>query len=100
MTHRRRYAVAASRETVIDLLALDGMNPRAVQFQLDGIRDQVALLPGAVDNGQLSALSRAVLRCHTSLATETPEGLDTPALLALRDRIGALSDQLTDCYLR
>ena len=35
MTHRRRYAVATNRETVVDLLALDALNPRSVLYQLD-----------------------------------------------------------------
>jgi uncharacterized circularly permuted ATP-grasp superfamily protein/uncharacterized alpha-E superfamily protein len=100
LTHRRRYAVQTSRETVVDLLALDGRNPRSIQFQLDGIRDQVALLPGAVQAGQLSALSRAVLRAHTELATELPETMTTKRLAEMRGRIAALSDLLTETYLR
>ncbi|MCK7475077.1 MAG: alpha-E domain-containing protein [Rhodopseudomonas palustris] len=47
MTHRRRFAVTTSRETVVDLLALDAMNPRSILFQLDGIHRQVGFLPGA-----------------------------------------------------
>jgi uncharacterized circularly permuted ATP-grasp superfamily protein/uncharacterized alpha-E superfamily protein len=100
MTHRRRFAVESTRETVIDLLALDGMNPRAIRFQLDGIRDQVALLPGAVEAGQPSALSRAVLKTHTHLAVEEPETLTTTALWALHAQICGLSDLLSDVYLR
>lgn len=100
MSHRRRYTVSTTRETVIDLLALDSRNPRAIQFQLDGIRDQVALLPRAQVAGQLSDLSRAVLRCHTNLATERAERLDTDALWRLRSEIWGISDLLTETYLR
>ncbi|NUB44829.1 circularly permuted type 2 ATP-grasp protein [Fertoebacter nigrum] len=100
MSHRRRFAVSSTRETVIDLLALDGSNPRAVMFQLDGIRAQVALLPGATQAGQLSDLSRAVLRAHTALATERPETLDSAAIWELRSTVWGLSDLLTETYLR
>jgi hypothetical protein len=41
-----------------------------------------------------------VLRCHTALATERPEALDTPALWAIHGQIAGLSDLLTETYLR
>jgi uncharacterized circularly permuted ATP-grasp superfamily protein/uncharacterized alpha-E superfamily protein len=100
LSHRRRYAVQTSRETVIDLLALDGRNPRAIQFQMDGIRDQTVFLPGANQEGQLSDLSRAVLRAHTALATDQPETVTTARLVDLRAEIAALSDLLSHSYLR
>jgi uncharacterized circularly permuted ATP-grasp superfamily protein/uncharacterized alpha-E superfamily protein len=100
MTHRRRYAVATNRETVVDLLALDAMNPRAVLYQLAEVRSHVAVLPGAEVNGQMSPLSRAVLQAHVGLAVATPEALDGPALAALGAEIAALSDLIAAAYLR
>lgn len=100
MTHRRRFSVATTRPTVVDLLALDPMNPRAILFQLDGIRDQVALLPDAVRDDHMSDLSRAVLRCHTGLVTQRPETLGSADLWALYGRIAGLSDLLSQTYLR
>ena len=99
MTHRRRYAVSTSRETVVDLLALDAMNPRAVLYQLGEIRSHVGYLPRASLHGQMSPLSRAVLRVHTDLAVQSPETLDTAALRAIRGEIGALSGLLSAAYL-
>lgn len=100
MSHRRRFTVATSRETAIDMLALDGMNPRSIRYQLDGIWEEVGHLPGASDFGQLSDLARAALRCRTEIATERAETLTTEALWSLRDRIAALSDLLAEAYLR
>jgi len=100
MTHRRRYAVSTNRETVVDLLALDGLNPRSVLYQLTEVRTHVAHLPGAEVNGQMNELSRAVLRTHTALAVRTPDGLDSGALEALGGEIAALSDLIYDTYLR
>ncbi|WP_323041442.1 circularly permuted type 2 ATP-grasp protein [Gemmobacter sp.] len=100
LTHRRRFTMATSRETVIDLLALDPMNPRSIRHQLDGMMAQVQMLPGAADHGQLSDLGRAMLRCQTEVATETPETLTTEVLQDLRGRIAELSDLVTGAYLR
>ncbi len=100
MSHRRRYAVETNRATVVDLLALDAMNPRSVLYQLTEVKNHVAMLPGATTNGQMSTLSRAILRVHTELAIMTPDTLDCETLGALRDEISMLSDLIYDTYLR
>lgn len=99
MTHRRRYAVETNRNTVIDLLALDGRNPRSVRYQLDALRRENALLPKAEVNGQLSEVSRIVLQLQTDLATMAPADLDTARLSELRAGIAEISDGLTSLYL-
>jgi uncharacterized alpha-E superfamily protein len=99
MTHRRRYPVAASRDTVVDLLALDPLNPRSIAFHIDEIRDQVSLLPGADVNGQLSELSRAVLRVQSELSVNTPQSLDQSKLVELRQAIGLLTNDLHAQFL-
>ena len=98
MTHRRRFAVSTSRDTVIDLLGLDPLNPRSVRRQIDGLREEIDHLPLANDQGALSPLARAVLRLHADLATADPGSLSTRRLWSLRGRIAALSDQLTKAY--
>ena len=100
MSHRRRYAVTTSRETVVDLLALDTLNPRSVLYHLTEIRDHVAFLPDATVNGQMSPLSRAVLQAHTGLSVETPATLDGDMLHAFAREIEALSTLVSDTYLR
>ena len=100
LTHRRRFSVTSSRATVIDLLALDPMNPRSVRHQIDGMTEQVQTLPGAAIHGQLSDLGRAMLRCQTDIATATPESLSSGDLTRMRGDIAGLSDLLTEAYLR
>lgn len=100
MSHRRRYAVATSRETVVDLLALDAMNPRSIIYHLTELREQTGLLPGGEGNGARSPLARAVLQLHAGLAVKTPEELSSQDLLACRGDLGRLSDLLSDAYLR
>ncbi|MBX3531818.1 MAG: circularly permuted type 2 ATP-grasp protein [Rhizobiaceae bacterium] len=99
MTHRRRYSVTTSRGTVIDLLALDESNPRAILYQLTEIRDQLALLPGAGQRGQLSPLQRLILELHTAMSLHTPETVDAALLGDLRGKLAELSDLLSDTYL-
>lgn len=98
MTHRRRFALAASRPAVIDLLALDPLNPRSLRHQIDGLREEIDLLPAANDHGALSPLACTVLRLHADLATQDPATLTTRRLWALRSRIGHISDQITAAY--
>lgn len=98
MTHRRSFAVSTTRATVIDLLALDPLNPRSLRRQIDGMREEIDHLPRANEHGALSPLARAALRLHADLATQPPEALTTARLWALRRRIGHVSDLLTRAY--
>ena len=91
-------SASSPRDTVVDLLGLDPMNPRSVRHQIDGLRVQIAMLPEAEENGILSALSAAALLAQAELATATPDRLSTEALWALRGRIAKLSDLLTGEY--
>lgn len=98
MTHRRRFAVSTNRVTVIDLLALDPLNPRSLRRQIDGLREEIDHLPLANDHGALSPLARAVLKLHADLATQDPENLSSRRLWALRGRVARVSDLLTQAY--
>ncbi|MCR8725406.1 circularly permuted type 2 ATP-grasp protein [Frigidibacter sp. ROC022] len=99
MTHKRRFSVETNRNTVIDLLALDSLNPRSVLFQLSEVKDQIAMLPNSVIQGEMSPLSRQVLQLHTDLAVLTPDQVTPRRLLRMRVRLAELSDGLTAAYL-
>lgn len=100
LSHRRLYAVATTRPTVIDLLACDANNPRSIHYHLAEIDSQVGFLPGAKEGKQLSTLASATLKMHADLAVKKPEQLDSNALLQIRSELGGLSDLLTSTYLR
>jgi uncharacterized alpha-E superfamily protein len=100
MSHRRRYAVTTTRGTVVDLLALDTMNPRSILYHLTEVRDHIDLLPHARVNGQMSPLARATLETHTGLTVRTPETVDAAALGALIVELEMLSELLSQTYLR
>ncbi len=97
MVHRQRYAVVTSRETVIDLLALDGQNPRSILFHLDVIAKYVADLSGG--HGQRSAIERQVLAAQTSVALHAAQTLDSKTLVKIHADILGLSNALNVAFL-
>ncbi|MBK8840403.1 MAG: circularly permuted type 2 ATP-grasp protein [Hyphomonadaceae bacterium] len=100
LSHRRLYAVATSRSTVVDLLACDANNPRSIHYHLAEIESQVGYLPGAREGAHMSALASASLKLRADLAVAAPEALDPEALMLVRSKLALLSDLLTSTYLR
>lgn len=99
MTHRRRFLVGASRATVIDLLALDEANPRAILHHLAEIRDQQARIAATVGETGPTPLSRLLLEVHAGLAVATPDGVDIALLERTAARAAEISDLLSAAYL-
>ncbi len=98
MTHRRQYNVRSGRRTVVDLLALDPLNPRSVLFQLERLKSEIDLLPGKGVPGHLSPAAKEVLRLHTSLAIREPAEMTPEVLDALAWEIGGLYETLARTY--
>ena len=98
MTHRRQYAAQSGRRTVIDLLALDALNPRSVLFQLERLKEEIGLLPGAGGGGTLSAAGKEIMRLHTALAIREAPELDPDALHDLAGEIAGLYSILAKAY--
>ncbi|HEY0275042.1 MAG TPA: circularly permuted type 2 ATP-grasp protein [Paenirhodobacter sp.] len=100
ITHQRRYSVETSRNTVVDLLALDADNPRAILFQIQRIRLLVADLPNARVNGRMAAISRAILPIEAEFSVKNPADIDTERLITLRSELAHISDLVGATYLR
>jgi uncharacterized alpha-E superfamily protein len=100
ISHRRRYAVATNRETVMDLLALDPLNPRSVLHQLERIEEHLGWLPDAGPHRQMTKLQRAARAAHTAVAIETPQSLTTDRLWEAQANIGRIAEILDARYLR
>jgi uncharacterized circularly permuted ATP-grasp superfamily protein/uncharacterized alpha-E superfamily protein len=98
MIHRQRYSVFTSRESVIDLLALDESNPRSVHFHLNVIRKRVDALTNA-PSGQMTEFQRSVLAAQSGLALQSVETLDASALQALHGQILNLSMALNSAFM-
>jgi uncharacterized circularly permuted ATP-grasp superfamily protein/uncharacterized alpha-E superfamily protein len=99
MTHRRLYSVTTTRQSVLELLALDARNPRSILYHLKEIDDQAGRLPRKAPPGHMSELSRAVLRAHTDLAVTNVTEMDAKALRAIADALFRISDLLSTLYL-
>ncbi|MCE5972801.1 circularly permuted type 2 ATP-grasp protein [Sinirhodobacter sp. WL0062] len=100
ITHQRRYRIETTRCTAVDLLALDGDNPRAILFQIERIRRLASELPHASDNGRLAELSRAIVPIEAALSVATPTEITSAKLDELRAGFSQISDLLTSAYLR
>ncbi|WP_261384847.1 circularly permuted type 2 ATP-grasp protein [Vannielia litorea] len=100
MTHRQRFPIEASRGTVVDLLALDPNNPRAVVFQLSEMRELSRMMPGSTAPGRPSALTRAIMPTETRLQTTDPGILGCKAFVELRAELANISNLLSTLYLR
>lgn len=97
LTHRRQFNVNAGRHTVIDLLALDPLNPRSLIFQLDRLKDEIALLPGT-EGAHLSMAAKEVLNLHTRLSIGDARAMDSPQFNEFVAGLGSLSDALSRSY--
>lgn len=98
MSHRRRYSVSAGTQSAVDLLVLDPLNPRSVIFQLAELRAQIDVLPGGIEDGQLSPAARAALQLHTDLMVAEPQQLTPERLETLAADIGILASLVAAAY--
>jgi uncharacterized circularly permuted ATP-grasp superfamily protein/uncharacterized alpha-E superfamily protein len=98
MSHRRRYSVSAGPQSAIDLLALDPLNPRSVIFQITELRTQIEMLPGGIEDGQLSAAAKMALQIETDLRIAEPADMTPDRLDALAADIGILAGLVAAAY--
>jgi uncharacterized alpha-E superfamily protein len=98
MTHRRQYSVYSGRLSVLDLLALDPLNPRSIIFQLDALKTEFGLLPPRDTNTHMPLFSKEVLRLHTELAIMEAHELTSEKLETIAFELGNLSNMISDTY--
>jgi uncharacterized circularly permuted ATP-grasp superfamily protein/uncharacterized alpha-E superfamily protein len=99
ISHRTLLSITASRESVMDMLALDNQNPRSIRYHVSHARMHIAKLPGAGEGHPLSDLSRKVLELETDLAVRRAKDLTPKQLLRLRGEVWNLSDLITNTHL-
>lgn len=99
VSHRARFSIIATNESVLDLLALDLRNPRAIRYHISRIRDHVADLPGHPPGHSLNELARRILILETELATRHAEGMTPDMLIEMRRSVWDLSDVITATHL-
>jgi uncharacterized circularly permuted ATP-grasp superfamily protein/uncharacterized alpha-E superfamily protein len=97
MTHRRQYTVRSGRRTVVDLLALDPLNPRSVLFQLERLKYEIDHLPNAGGHG-LSEPAKEIWRLHAGLATREAAELSPEVLEQIAWDVGGLYEKISQAY--
>lgn len=98
MTHRRQYSVSSGRLTVVDLLALDPMNPRSVMFQVDSLQTEIEALPKPQGGTNRSPAEKLVMTLRTSLAVMEPQEATPKALEKVAGDLSALYLRLARAY--
>ncbi|AZO22023.1 MULTISPECIES: circularly permuted type 2 ATP-grasp protein [unclassified Mesorhizobium] len=98
MTHRRQYPVQAGRRTVIDLLALDPLNPRSILFQLERLKAEIGMLPSVGGEGHMSPAAKEILQLNTATAVMEPSDMTARVLDELANQIGDLYNSLAKAY--
>lgn len=100
MVHRQRYAVFTSRESVIDLLALDKTNPRSIRFHLNVVRKRVADLGAGPAAEQAQGFAAQVVALQAALTAQSVYSLDSAALRDLYAQILGLSPALHATFMQ
>ncbi|MCB1326785.1 MAG: circularly permuted type 2 ATP-grasp protein [Leptospiraceae bacterium] len=109
MTYRRRYSSLFEFQGTMDLLLLDGGNPRSLAFQIGALVHHVALLPAARERDDLLEEVHALQHRLSHLVGEPgagPESQDQArarlqtTLPALTADLENLSGSLTTVYFR
>ena len=107
ITYRNRYLTTLQPAAVLDLLLIDGTNPRSVGYQLGRIVDHLGEVPGEEDRALPSEAQRIARKLSTDIDLADPEALcRTPRRGELHEMLSRtaedivrLSDVITSLYL-
>ena len=107
ITYRHRYLTNLQPTPVLDLLLIDGTNPRSVAFQFARITDHLATVPGAEDLVLPTEAQRIARRLRTEIDLADPEALCRGSrraelgefLARIAGDANRLSDVVTSLYL-
>ncbi len=99
IVHRQRYAISTSRESVIDLMALDATNPRSIMFHLKVAVDRIRDLSRTHSDSRTGKVLRKATALLDEVASHTVESLDSAALSATRRDIDDLSVALNAAFI-
>ena len=98
ISYRQRYLTGIARVPVVDLVALDPGNPRALAFQVETIRDHLAKLPVLGDDGMAEAQQVEAAGLYALVSTASAASLDADTLWEVEHRLSRLSDAIAHRY--
>ncbi len=96
--YRTRYLAGPARDPVLDLVALDGGNPRSIAFQATCIDDHLAALPRLGDDQLPEDQQRRAIAFAARLESSVAAELDSDYFKGLAADIDALSDAIAQRY--
>lgn len=98
ISYRQRYLTGIARVPVVDLVALDPGNPRALAYQTHAIVERLAALPVLADDGMAEPQQAQATALAAILVTATAAALDAQTLGDVEGRLGTLSDAIARRY--
>jgi uncharacterized alpha-E superfamily protein len=98
ISYRQRYLTGIARLPVVDLVALDPGNPRAIAYQTTTILDHLRALPVLADDGMAEPQQAEATVIKTILATATAQTLNEARLHDIEHRLLTLSDLIARRY--
>jgi uncharacterized circularly permuted ATP-grasp superfamily protein/uncharacterized alpha-E superfamily protein len=96
ITYRRRYLGTVQAAPVLDLLATDETNPRALVFQVRALAEHAERLPRAGGEALRTAEERTAIAALARLRTAVPAELAAVGLHGERVQLADLLGQLTE----
>lgn len=94
ISYRSRYLTGLALVPVRDLIALDPYNPRSVAYQVRALRDHLAALPTLRDDGMDEHHQMLATELGAMIATSRAESLGTDGVMAIENRLLALSEAI------
>ena len=98
ISYRQRYLTGIARVPVIDLVALDPGNPRAIAYQTARISERLGELPVLGDDGMAEPQQAGATALNAILTTATAATLDAETLGDVERRLIQVSDALGHRY--
>lgn len=98
ISYRQRYLTGIARLPVVDLVALDPGNPRAIAFQTATILDHLQALPVLADDGMAEPQQVEANAINALLTTATAGTLNEARLREIEHRLATLSNLIARRY--
>ncbi len=83
---------------MVDLVALDPGNPRAIAFQIAAIQSHLDALPVLADDGMAEPQQAEAAAIHAVIATTSAQTLTEARLREIEQRLMTLSDLVSRRY--
>ncbi|MFA5967879.1 MAG: circularly permuted type 2 ATP-grasp protein [Sphingomonas sp.] len=98
ISYRQRYLTGIARLPVVDLVALDPGNPRAIAYQAQMVLEHLKALPVLDDDGMAEPQQAEAVAINALISTTTAQTLSDPKLREIEIRLTALSDLIARRY--